>query len=664
MAEGIGSYDIVVLGGGSGGYACALRAAELGKRVALIEEDRVGGTCLHRGCIPTKALLHAAEIADHARDSASVGVKSTFEGIDVPGVQSYKDSVVDRLWKGLQSTIASRKIDTIEGSGRLESPTRVRVGDTVYEAEHVVLATGSQPKSLPGLDIDGERVITSDHALTLDRVPESVVILGGGVIGVEFASVWRSFGAEVTIVEMLPQLLPLEDETSAKLLQRAFRRRGIRFELGARFESVKHNDTGVTVSLEGGKTLDADLLLVAVGRGPVSADLGYEEAGVAIERGFVKVDSLCRTSIPSISAVGDLINTPQLAHVGFAEGIMVAERIGGLPVTPIDYDGVPRITYSDPEVASVGLTSAQAAERGLQTVEFNYNLGGNGRSVILQTQGAAKVIAISEAGRSRPRDRHPHRRQPRQRAHRGGSADLQLGRRALGRGPAHPPPSHPVGGDRRGASRAGRQAPARTRVGVTRIMSVSVSMPQLGESVTEGTVTRWLKKEGERVEADEPLLEVSTDKVDTEIPSPASGILRGITVDEDETVAVGAQLAVIDDGVSGDAAPAADDSAPAEAAAPAQPETAQPESRPGRGIAARGRPAGTGPGGELWRLEFAAQLRAARAILALGLAGVRGLTRAFGARLRPAACIRPAPVVPSLRPGRLGSSLRRAGPGQ
>ena len=396
MAEGIGSYDLVVLGGGSGGYACALRAAELGKRVALIEKDRVGGTCLHRGCIPTKALLHAAEIADHARDSASFGVLSTFEGIDVPGVLSYKNSVVDRLWKGLQSTIASRKIDTIEGSGRLESPTQVRVGDTVYEAEHVVLATGSEPRSLPGLEIDGERVINSDHALQLDRVPGSVVILGGGVIGVEFASVWRSFGAEVTIVEMLPQLVPLEDETSAKLLQRAFRRRGIRFELGTRFESVKHTDTGVSVSLAGGKTLEADLLLVAVGRGPVSDDLGYSEAGVAMERGFVKVDSLCRTSIPSISAVGDLIDTPQLAHVGFAEGIMVAERVGGLPVTPIDYEGVPRITYSDPEVASVGLTSAQAAERGLKTVEFTYNLGGNGRSVILQTQGAVKVIAISE----------------------------------------------------------------------------------------------------------------------------------------------------------------------------------------------------------------------------------------------------------------------------
>ena len=394
MAEGSGAYDIVVLGGGSGGYACALRAAELGKRVVLIEKDKVGGTCLHKGCIPTKALLHSAEVADQARESEAFGVRSTFEGIDISAVQAYKNRVVERLWKGLQSTIASRKIETIDGYGRLISPTQVQVGDTVYEGEHIVLATGSVPKSLPGLDIDGERVISSDDALRYGRVPSSVIILGGGVIGVEFASVWRSFGAEVTIVEMLPQLLPLEDESSAKLLQRAFRRRGIGFELGARFESVKHTDTGVTVTLAGGKSLDADLLLVAVGRGPVSADLGYEEAGVEMERGYVKVDEYCRTSVPTISAVGDLIATPQLAHVGFGEGIMVAERVAGLDVTPIDYDGVPRITYSDPEVASVGITSAAAAERGIETTEFSYPLGGNGKSVILQTQGAAKVIAV------------------------------------------------------------------------------------------------------------------------------------------------------------------------------------------------------------------------------------------------------------------------------
>ena len=393
MAAGSGAYDIVVLGGGSGGYACALRAAELGKRVALIEKDKVGGTCLHKGCIPTKALLHSAEVADQARESESFGVRSSFDGIDISAVHEYKNKVVDRLWKGLQSTIASRKIETIDGYGRLISPTQVQVGDAVYEGEHIVLATGSEPRSLPGLDLDGDRVISSDDALRYGRVPSSVIILGGGVIGVEFASVWRSFGAEVTIVEMLPQLLPLEDESSAKLLQRAFRRRGIGFELGARFEGVKHADTGVKVTLAGGKTLDADLLLVAVGRGPVSAGLGYEEAGVEMERAYVKVDEYCRTSVPTISAVGDLIATPQLAHVGFAEGIMVAERVAGLDVTPIDYDGVPRITYSDPEVASVGITSAAAVERGIEITEFSYPLGGNGKSVILQTQGAAKVIA-------------------------------------------------------------------------------------------------------------------------------------------------------------------------------------------------------------------------------------------------------------------------------
>ena len=398
MADSNGSYDIVILGGGSGGYACALRAAELGKRVALIEKDKVGGTCLHRGCIPTKALLHAAEVADQAREGEAFGVRSTFEGIDMPGVHAYKDKVVDRLWKGLQSTLASRKIEIVYGDGTLISPTQVRVGDTVYEGAHIVLATGSEAKTLPGLDIDGERIINSDHALRLDRVPRSAVILGGGVIGVEFASVWRSFGAEVTIVEMLPHLVPLEDEASSKLLERAFRRRGIGYELGTRFEGVKGNGDGLTVSLAGGKTLDTDLLLVAVGRGPVSAGLGYEAAGVAVERGYVKVNEYCRTNVPTISAVGDLIPGPQLAHVGFAEGILVAERLAGLKVTPIDYDGVPRVTYSDPEVASVGITSAMAAERGIEVTELSYPIGGNGKSVILQTQGAAKLIAAASGG--------------------------------------------------------------------------------------------------------------------------------------------------------------------------------------------------------------------------------------------------------------------------
>jgi dihydrolipoamide dehydrogenase len=272
----------------------------------------------------------------------------------------------------------------------------------VFEGEEVVLATGSEPRTLPGLPVDGERVLTSDHALRLDRVPRSVVILGGGVIGVEFASIWRSFGAEVTIVEMLPHLLPAEDEDSSKLLERALRRRGIAYQLGATFEGVKESPAGITVTLAGGKTLDAELMLVAVGRGPVSEGLGYAEAGVAMDRGFVLVDEYCRTNVPGISAVGDLTPGLQLAHAGFAEGILVAERISGLAVTPIDYDGVPRITYSDPEVASVGITSATAAQRGIPVTEFTYNLGGNGKSVILQTQGAAKVIAAAASDGGRP----------------------------------------------------------------------------------------------------------------------------------------------------------------------------------------------------------------------------------------------------------------------
>jgi dihydrolipoamide dehydrogenase len=391
-------YDIVILGGGSGGYACALRAAELGKRVALIEKDKVGGTCLHRGCIPTKALLHAAELADQAREGASFGVRTTLDGIDMAGVNAYKDKVVSRLYRGLTGLVGSRHIDVIEGDGRLVSPTQVQVGDTLIEGVHIVLASGSQPRSLPGLDIDGQRVITSDQALTLDRVPASAVILGGGVIGAEFASVWRSFGAEVTIVEMLPHLLPLEDESSSKLVERAFRRRGIGYKLGAKFEGVKDTESGVTVTLEGGTTIDAELLLVAVGRGPVSAGLGYEDAGVTTDRGFVIVDEYCRTSVPTIYAVGDLIPGPQLAHAGFAEGILVAEGLADVPVVPIDYDGVPRVTYSNPEVASVGLTAAAAAERGIATTEISYDLAGNGKSQILQTQGVAKVIATEGGG--------------------------------------------------------------------------------------------------------------------------------------------------------------------------------------------------------------------------------------------------------------------------
>ncbi len=400
MAES-GPFDIVVLGGGSGGYACALRASELGKSVALIERDKLGGTCLNRGCIPTKALLHAAEVADQTREAATFGIKAQFEGVDVAGVNAYKDKVVTTTVKGLTGLIKSKGITIVEGEGRLTGPAQVTVTDAAgetatLEAGHIVLATGSEPRSLPGLGIDGDRIISSDHALELDRVPASVVVLGGGVIGVEFASVWRSFGAEVTIVEMLPHLLPLEEESSSKRLERAFRKRGIKYEVGTRFESAKYTDTGVAVTLDGGKTLEAELLLVAVGRGAVSAGLGFDEIGVEMERGFVKVDEYCRTNIPTVSAVGDLIPTLQLAHVGFAEGILVAERLGGLSPAPIDYDGVPRITYSEPEVASVGITSAVARDRGHEITELTYDLAGNPKSKILQTQGEVKVIAAKD----------------------------------------------------------------------------------------------------------------------------------------------------------------------------------------------------------------------------------------------------------------------------
>src|ERR687889_242191 len=384
--------DLVILGGGSGGYAAAFRATELGLNVVLIEKDKVGGTCLHRGCIPTKALLHAGEVADLAREGEQFGVKTSLAGIDMDGVNSYKDGVVSRLHKGLQGLIKSRKIQYVEGEGRLVSPTAVEVGGQRYEGQHVLLATGSYARSLPGLDIDGTRVITSDHALDMDRVPASAIILGGGVIGCEFASAWKSFGVDVTIIEALPHLVPLEDESSSKLLERAFRRRKIGFELGSRFSGVQHTENGVKVSLENGKEFEAELLLVAVGRGPVSQGLGYEEAGVAMERGYVLVDEYLRTNVPTVSAVGDLIPTLQLAHVGFGEGILVAERLAGLNPAPIDYAGVPRITYSDPEVASVGLTEAQAKEKYGEVKTLTYDLAGNGRSQILKTTGAVKLI--------------------------------------------------------------------------------------------------------------------------------------------------------------------------------------------------------------------------------------------------------------------------------
>ena len=387
-------YDVLILGAGSGGYACALRAAQLGLTVGLVEKGNLGGTCLHVGCIPTKALLHAAEVADLTRESDQFGILATLEGVDMTAVNSYKDGVVSRLFKGLTGLIKSRGITVIEGEGRLTGPKQVTVGGTSYTGRNVVLASGSYSRSLPGLDIDGERVITSEQALRLDRVPSSVIVLGGGVIGCEFASVWKSFGAEVTIIEALPRLVAVEDEASSKALERAFRKRKINFRTGTPFQSVKQTNDGVAVTVEGGDVIEAELLLVAVGRGPVTDGLGYDEQGVAMERGFVLADERCRTNLDGVYAVGDIVPGLQLAHRGFQQGIFVAEEIAGLDPQPIDEAGIPRVTYSHPEIASVGLDESKAAEKygadGIETV--TYDLGGNGKSQILRTQGFVKLV--------------------------------------------------------------------------------------------------------------------------------------------------------------------------------------------------------------------------------------------------------------------------------
>jgi dihydrolipoamide dehydrogenase len=388
------TFDVVVLGAGSGGYSCALRAAELGLSVALVEKNRLGGTCLHVGCIPTKALLHAAEVADATRDSERFGINATFDGIDMGGVNKYKDGVVARLFTGLTGLVKGRAITYVEGEGRLVDAHTVEVNDLRLTGRALVLATGSYPRSLPGLEVDGQRVLTSEHALALDHVPSSVVVLGGGVIGCEFASVWRSFGADVTVVEALPRLLPTEDEAISAQLQRVFRKRGIQMRLGTPFEAVEGTSGGVRVVLAEGEPVEAELLLVAVGRGPSTATLDLERHGIAVDRGFVTTDERLRTSVEDVYAVGDIVPGLQLAHRGFAHGIFVAEEIAGLSPAPVDDVLVPRVTYCDPEVATVGLSEEQArATYGEDNVEtLTYDLAGNGKSQILRTQGFVKLV--------------------------------------------------------------------------------------------------------------------------------------------------------------------------------------------------------------------------------------------------------------------------------
>ncbi|NLG20442.1 MAG: dihydrolipoyl dehydrogenase, partial [Actinomycetales bacterium] len=318
-------------------------------------------------------------------------VNTTLDSIDLGKVHSYKDGVIGRLYKGLQGLVGSAAIEYVEGLGQLTSPTTVQVGDRTVTGRNVVLATGSYARSLPGLEIGG-RIITSDQAMTLAELPQRVVVLGGGVIGVEFASVFASFGAEVTVVEALPRLVAAEDEAVSKTLERAFKKRKITVKTGVKFTGATQDDHGVRVSLESGDPIEADLLLVAVGRGPVTDGLGYEEAGVTIDRGFVTTDDRCRTGVDGLYAVGDIVPGLQLAHRGFAQGIFVAEQIAGLEPTPIDEAGIPRVTYCDPEIASVGLTESQAREKHGEVTTYEYNLGGNGKSQILGTAGFVKLV--------------------------------------------------------------------------------------------------------------------------------------------------------------------------------------------------------------------------------------------------------------------------------
>lgn len=390
-------FDIVVLGGGSAGYATALRAKQLGFSAAVIEKDKLGGTCLHRGCVPTKALLHSAEIADVAREGAAYGVNSSVQSIDIAAVLGFKDNLIAGKFKGLQGLLKANGIAIIEGEGKLVSANTVQVGADRIIGKHVVLATGSYSRSLPGLEIGG-RVIMSEHALEMAEIPGRVAILGGGVIGVEFASVWRSFGAEVTIIEGLPHLVPNEEESVSKQLERAFRKRGIDFKLGVRFQSVTQSDSGVVVTLENGETVEADYLLVAVGRGPATQGLGFEEVGIEMDRGFVLTNERLATNVPGVYAVGDIVPGLQLAHRGYQQGIFVAEEIAGLNPVVVEDVNVPKVTYCDPEIASVGLTEAKAAEKyGAENVTaYEYNLAGNAKSSILGTAGTVKAVRVND----------------------------------------------------------------------------------------------------------------------------------------------------------------------------------------------------------------------------------------------------------------------------
>jgi dihydrolipoyl dehydrogenase len=395
-------YDVVVIGAGTGGYSAALRAAQLGQRVAIVErEQRLGGTCLLRGCIPTKALLRSAEVLDTVDRAAEWGVKAAGEP-DWSAIVAFEDAMVDKLVNGLTGLVKLRKIDVLHGTAQLRPGPAVEVDGQTVQAANVVIATGSAPRLLPGLQV-GPRVITSDQALRYGSIPSSAIVIGAGAVGLEFASIYRSFGADVTLIEALPRLAPLEDEDLSKDIARAFRKRAITTAAGATVTSIVENETDATVTYEvdgNATTVRADVCLVAVGRGPVTEGLGVVEAGVAMhEKGYVQVDDQLRTNVAGVWAIGDVAATPlQLAHVAFTEGFAVAERIAGIPVPPIDYVQIPRVTYCTPEIASVGLTEAQAREAGHDVVIEKLDLRAIGKANIVGEGGAVKVVAEQHDG--------------------------------------------------------------------------------------------------------------------------------------------------------------------------------------------------------------------------------------------------------------------------
>jgi dihydrolipoamide dehydrogenase len=395
------AYDVAVIGAGTGGYSTALRAAQLGARVVLVErDDRLGGTCLLRGCIPTKVLLQSAAVVDVVNRASEWGVKASGEP-DWSAVKAFEDRIVDKLVKGVTGLIAQRKIEVVHGTAHLV-PGGIEVDGTRIEATDIVVATGSTPRLLPGVELT-ERIITSDQALSYDRIPSSAVVIGAGAVGLEFASLYRSFGAEVTLLEALPRLAPLEDEDVSKEIARAFRKREIASQADASVTSVSDTGDTVEVSYEtGGRsaTVIADVCLVAIGRGPVTDDLGLEEAGVDLhEKGFVRVDEMLRTSAEHVWAVGDVAATPlQLAHVAFTEGYAVAARISGIDVPAVDYVNIPRVTYCTPEIASVGLTEAQAKERGHEIQTEKLDFRGIGKANIVGEGGFVKVVAATGGG--------------------------------------------------------------------------------------------------------------------------------------------------------------------------------------------------------------------------------------------------------------------------